>query len=156
MLAWLVPSDVAELMTIGLSIPGRVYPSGDFLYPSCFDSELRLKLNMSNAPGDLSADPTGETLPAQVSAIGITLPDQDATRASISPRDSILRADHVEGDKFQSVSSTPLKSETGEEELEEDEDEDQTYVGGVQLRDLSGSQVEQFPGIKREKWWSVA
>lgn len=30
---------------------------------------------------------------------------------------------------------------------------DELYKTGIPLRDLSGSEVHQFPGIRREHWW---
>lgn len=39
---------------------------------------------------------------------------------------------------------------------EDDDDLGKDFEGGTKLRDLSGSEATQFPGIKREHWWWVA
>jgi hypothetical protein len=33
-----------------------------------------------------------------------------------------------------------------------DDDEDE-YTSGIKMRDLTDSEVHQFPGLKREHWW---
>lgn len=35
------------------------------------------------------------------------------------------------------------------------EDDEKTVIGENRFRDLSGSEVHDFPGIKREHWWYV-
>ena len=102
---------------------------------------------MSNVPGDLSADPSGETLPADV-----IVAEVPSTIAGASQT-----ANHPIDEKLPFASDVTLPTEKGDKPFDDDDqdddDDDRTHVGGIKLRDLSGSHVEQFPGIKREKWW---
>jgi len=113
---------------------------------------------MSNLPGDLSSDPSGETLPVDVSITGTHLFAHATTEKSMTISQARRVEDPPIKEKLQSLSVTADTSEKTEDGSDDDEDEvddDRTYVGGIKLRDLSGNEVEQFPGIKREKWWSV-
>ncbi len=122
---------------------------------------------MSNLPGDLSADPSGETLPAGVSIRSTAIPEA-SEKDAVNPACLIdeRKTGHAVQDTKERPSSVSSSADTaipGEKSLgrldkegDEDEDEeDDNHVGGIKLRDLSGSEVQQFPGIKREKWWSV-
>lgn len=33
--------------------------------------------------------------------------------------------------------------------------DDDRYEAGIRMRDLTESEVHQFPGLKRERWWYV-
>ena len=121
---------------------------------------------MSNIPGDLSADPTADTLQVEAVVTGAIVDGSsgDCDNPAVMPQPSASRSTaHVTGliaGKTYSVSSgsgtaiAPNKLEE-DSDNDEEEEEDQAYVGGIKLRDLSGSEVQQFPGLKREKWWSA-
>ena len=112
---------------------------------------------MSNVPGDLSADPSGETLPADVIVAGTVLPLQGETEVPSTIAGASQTANHPIDEKLPFASDVTLPTEKGDKPFDDDDqdddDDDRTHVGGIKLRDLSGSHVEQFPGIKREKWW---
>jgi ATP-binding cassette subfamily C (CFTR/MRP) protein 1 len=46
------------------------------------------------------------------------------------------------------------QSEVKQAYVEDESDEEDTFTGGMKLRDLGQGEL-QFPGIKREKWWYV-
>jgi hypothetical protein len=96
---------------------------------------------MSNLPGDLSADPPGELLPA-TAQVREAVPEL----AQHNPKQSPVEEKRA---------SNTAKVDSDDEDEDEDEDggEEAAYDGGIKLRDLSGSEVQQFPGLKREHWW---
>ena len=121
---------------------------------------------MSNVPGDLSADPIVDTLSVEAVVTGVIVDGntEDAINPAIiidTPApSSTARVTELLGGKSYSVSSgsgTAIAPNNIEEDSDDDDDgaEDKAYVGGIKLRDLSGSEVQQFPGLKREKWWSA-
>jgi hypothetical protein len=95
---------------------------------------------MSSLPGDLSADSPGETLPAamQVREDVPELTQHNTKQSSLEEKQA----------------SNSAKVDSDDEDEDEDGGEEEAYDGGgIKLRDLSGSEVQQFPGIKREHWW---
>ncbi|ORY27673.1 P-loop containing nucleoside triphosphate hydrolase protein [Naematelia encephala] len=84
---------------------------------------------MSNLPGDFSVD---------------SQPVQSAVLAELA-------------EPKQAAESPPLKEIDLHDKVSEEDsdDEEDTYKDGLKLRDLSGSEVHDFPGLKREKWWQL-
>lgn len=97
---------------------------------------------MSNLPGDLSAASHPEP---GATAIEATEPSQnttafrDANATAYPPKEQPMRVILDDADDH--------------DEEDRDDDLESQYNGKSKLRDLSGQQVEQFPGIKREHWW---
>lgn len=46
-----------------------------------------------------------------------------------------------------------IDAEHEEEDVDDDDDLGKNFETGTKLRDLSGSETQQFPGVKREHWW---
>jgi hypothetical protein len=43
---------------------------------------------------------------------------------------------------------------SGKPDLDKSSDlEEDDYEAGIRMRDLTESEVHQFPGLKRERWW---
>ncbi|KAK4689734.1 hypothetical protein P7C73_g391, partial [Tremellales sp. Uapishka_1] len=92
---------------------------------------------MSNLPGDLSEDPL-EDISATTLTMGSTNVDAETLEKSHHKHESTEDMDCVE------------KADSEEES----HDEEKNYQG-EKLRDLSGAEVLQFPGIKKEHWWQI-
>ena len=116
---------------------------------------------MSNLPGDLSADSAGETLPHEVTAVYSTSaigsgPDS-ARQASVmikqTPQQHPQQVTAGALPVHDRLDPTSSSSEMDKDDAHSDEEADESYVGGIKLRDLSGAEVEQFPGLKRDNWW---
>ncbi|WVQ83494.1 hypothetical protein IAT38_005635 [Cryptococcus sp. DSM 104549] len=63
----------------------------------------------------------------------------------------------AEVEKDLTAGAPPLQKEVEAEPLKADQEEEGKQVGALpaQYRDLSGSEVQQFPGVKRDRWWQV-
>lgn len=68
--------------------------------------------------------------------------DQVADRLDTSSTD-------LESDRQRTSHKTTV---TDEDDLDSSQDGDK-YQAGIKLRDLTDSEVHQFPGLKREHWW---
>ncbi len=107
---------------------------------------------MSNLPGDLSADPLSDI---SANLVADDLPrlggqhtskneDEKVNAKSVYPDDlTSLRLDLGERKGHGSLSSSVSNK---------DDEEADPYISG-KLRDLSGYEGVQFPGLKREKFW---
>jgi len=132
---------------------------------------------MSLQPGDMSADtgtdvnPTPgisvadpEVLPSapvKSAASNITAPYSTTSSSETVPLENLPESKgkglgspagaRVEGGRtdVKNMGSDDNDSEDSESEA----DFGKTFEKGTKLRGLSGAEVHQFPGIKRERWW---
>lgn len=104
---------------------------------------------MANAGPQGSAADSGAVTTPPAAPTAVHPARTTTTTAPTTPSDKAqANVDYVDIEKV----PTTGKEASVADETESDTDVDDDH-GGIRLRDLSGHENVQFPGLKREHWW---